>query len=115
MKMTKGHQMVVDRKGGGYGFDAWFRVTPPDVQVFNPAFDVTPGELITAIITERGVLEPAPDYETILALSCHRSGGVHELRMEGLDFTPAEIRPRVAGDPAAVDESVYADETDDEA
>jgi methylthioribose-1-phosphate isomerase len=93
MKLAKGHQMVIDRKGGGYNFDAWFRITPPDVQVFNPAFDVTPGELITAIITERGVLTPMPDYETTLALMCHRSGGVHELRMEGLDFTPNEIRP----------------------
>jgi methylthioribose-1-phosphate isomerase len=26
--------------------------------VWNPAFDVTPAELITAIITDRGVVEP---------------------------------------------------------
>jgi methylthioribose-1-phosphate isomerase len=26
--------------------------------VFNPAFDVTPAELIAAIITERGVVRP---------------------------------------------------------
>ena len=31
---------------------------PPDIAVWNPAFDVTPAELITAIITEVGVLEP---------------------------------------------------------
>ena len=30
-------------------------VTPKGVKVFNPAFDVTPAELVTAIITERGV------------------------------------------------------------
>jgi methylthioribose-1-phosphate isomerase len=30
-------------------------VTPRGVKVFNPAFDVTPAELVTAIITERGV------------------------------------------------------------
>ena len=28
----------------------------PDVEVFNPAFDITPNELITAIITEKGVI-----------------------------------------------------------
>jgi methylthioribose-1-phosphate isomerase len=28
---------------------------PEDVQVFNPAFDVTPNELVTAIITEKGI------------------------------------------------------------
>lgn len=33
-------------------------VAPKDVAVLNPAFDVTPAELITAIITERGVFEP---------------------------------------------------------
>lgn len=33
-------------------------VAPPGVKVFNPAFDVTPAELITAIITERGVIYP---------------------------------------------------------
>jgi methylthioribose-1-phosphate isomerase len=33
-------------------------ICPPEVQVFNPAFDVTPAELIEAIITEYGVLTP---------------------------------------------------------
>jgi methylthioribose-1-phosphate isomerase len=31
------------------------QVTPKGVGIFNPAFDVTPAELVTAIITERGV------------------------------------------------------------
>ncbi|MFQ3582555.1 MAG: S-methyl-5-thioribose-1-phosphate isomerase [Chloracidobacterium sp.] len=33
-------------------------IAPPNVAVANPAFDVTPHELITAIITERGVAYP---------------------------------------------------------
>ena len=33
-------------------------VAPDGVRVFNPAFDVTPAGLVTAIITERGVFEP---------------------------------------------------------
>jgi methylthioribose-1-phosphate isomerase len=32
---------------------------PADAQVYSPAFDVTPAELITAIITDRGVLTPS--------------------------------------------------------
>jgi methylthioribose-1-phosphate isomerase len=32
--------------------------TAPGVGVFNPAFDVTPAELVTAIVTDRGVLRP---------------------------------------------------------
>ena len=36
-------------------------LAPDDVPVANPAFDVTPSELITAIITERGVIDtPTP-------------------------------------------------------
>ena len=30
-------------------------IAPKDVKVYNPAFDVTPNELITAIITEKGI------------------------------------------------------------
>jgi methylthioribose-1-phosphate isomerase len=33
-------------------------VAPANVRAANPAFDVTPNELITAIITERGVVHP---------------------------------------------------------
>ncbi|HYC07211.1 MAG TPA: S-methyl-5-thioribose-1-phosphate isomerase [Candidatus Binatia bacterium] len=33
-------------------------ITPPDTDVVNPAFDVTPAELITAIVTDVGVLRP---------------------------------------------------------
>jgi methylthioribose-1-phosphate isomerase len=34
------------------------RVAPEGVAALNPAFDVTPAELVTAIVTERGVLSP---------------------------------------------------------
>ncbi len=37
------------------------RIAPEGVPVLNPAFDVTPAELITAIITERGVVKPPYD------------------------------------------------------
>lgn len=33
-------------------------IAPPGVRAFNPAFDVTPHDLISAIITEKGVVEP---------------------------------------------------------
>ena len=34
------------------------RVAPRGVRIFNPAFDITPPELITGIITEKGVFRP---------------------------------------------------------
>jgi len=37
------------------------RIAPKGVRVFNPAFDMTPPELITGIITEKGVLDPPFD------------------------------------------------------
>src|SRR6185295_19797278 len=33
-------------------------VAPEGVPVLNPAFDITPAEYVTAIITERGVFKP---------------------------------------------------------
>lgn len=81
--LAKGHSMVLDRKGGAYSFDAWFRMVPPDIAVYNPAFDVTPAEYITAIITENGVIRPDPDFETPLAVMCMGSGGIHELHATG--------------------------------
>ena len=34
------------------------RVAPKGVRIFNPAFDMTPPELVSGIITEKGVLKP---------------------------------------------------------
>ncbi|MCP4375293.1 MAG: S-methyl-5-thioribose-1-phosphate isomerase [bacterium] len=34
------------------------RTAPHDIKTYSPAFDVTPADLITAIITDRGVIDP---------------------------------------------------------
>ncbi len=34
------------------------RVTPEGARIYNPAFDVTPAELVTAFITEKGIVYP---------------------------------------------------------
>jgi methylthioribose-1-phosphate isomerase len=45
------------------------QTVPAGVAVWNPAFDVTPAELITAIICERGVIAPinATNIEKLLS------------------------------------------------
>jgi methylthioribose-1-phosphate isomerase len=48
----------------GYGEARW---APADVKVVNPVFDVTPAELVTALITEKGITR-APDAAKIAAL-----------------------------------------------
>ena len=45
--------------------------------VYNPAFDVTPAEFASAIITERGVAR-AP-FAGSLAVACCGTGAIHEL------------------------------------
>ncbi len=40
-------------------------VTVPDAKVYNPAFDITPPELITAIITDKGVVESPTEAKMI--------------------------------------------------
>jgi len=42
-------------------------VTVPDAKVYNPAFDVTPPELVTAIITDKGIVQN-PNEEKMLKL-----------------------------------------------
>lgn len=44
------------------------RTAPQGVQVYNPAFDVTPADLITAVITERGIAR-SPYTESLAALA----------------------------------------------
>lgn len=41
------------------------RIAPDGIDVFNPAFDITPAELVTAFITEVGLVEPP--FEASLA------------------------------------------------
>ncbi len=43
------------------------QTAPDDIEVYNPAFDVTPAQLITALITERGIVYQ-PDVIQIRAL-----------------------------------------------
>jgi methylthioribose-1-phosphate isomerase len=55
------------------------RVAAEGIRVFAPAFDVTPAELITAIVTDLGVARP-PFGESLVALLGGPSGGVGRAR-----------------------------------
>ncbi|MGX1270369.1 S-methyl-5-thioribose-1-phosphate isomerase [Streptomyces phaeoluteigriseus] len=56
------------------GAGAGIPVAPLGTQAYNPAFDVTPPELVTAIVTEEGVVSPVTAEG--LAELCARSGRV---------------------------------------
>jgi len=53
-------------------------VVPPMSAVANPAFDVTPARLVTALVTERGVVQASRDE--LLALFPERAGEVRRHR-----------------------------------
>jgi methylthioribose-1-phosphate isomerase len=75
--LARGHVMDITRKGGAYQVDGWARMAPPDVEVYNPAFDVTPAAYVTAIITECGVVRP--DFAESLAGVCAGAGAIDEI------------------------------------
>ncbi|MBX6340957.1 MAG: S-methyl-5-thioribose-1-phosphate isomerase, partial [Thermomicrobiaceae bacterium] len=59
------------------------RIAPDGAEALNPAFDVTPAELVTAIVTERGVLRPpyGPAIRAVVESSgddARSSGGAGE-------------------------------------
>ena len=74
----KGHVVEMSRRGGAFRIDGWVQVAPPSVDVYNPAFDVTPGGLVSGIVTERGVARP--EFASSLAAICEGSGALHEIR-----------------------------------
>jgi methylthioribose-1-phosphate isomerase len=54
---------------------AGVRIAPEGVRVINPAFDVTPAELVSAIITEEGIARP-PYVRSLSQMVAKRSGEV---------------------------------------
>jgi methylthioribose-1-phosphate isomerase len=67
-KIAEGAHIPIEERSAdevtGYRGMRW---APEGVQVRNPAFDVTPAELVTGIITEKGIASP-PYRESIAAL-----------------------------------------------
>jgi methylthioribose-1-phosphate isomerase len=57
-QLARGGQIPIEERNAAEvrGF-AELRWAPAEVEVRNPAFDVTPAELVTALITEKGVVQ----------------------------------------------------------
>lgn len=68
MSLASGEMIPIEERDAsevtGYGGSRW---AAEGVAVRNPAFDITPASLITAIITEKGVIH-APDVAGLIAL-----------------------------------------------
>ena len=63
MKCKNGEDIRIEDRNPGEVSELWYKrkMTPEGVHIFNPAFDVTKSELITAFITEYGVIRPPYD------------------------------------------------------
>ena len=55
-----GSGIVIEQRAPEEVCELWYRqrMAPQQIAVYNPAFDVTPADLISAIITEQGILRP---------------------------------------------------------
>ena len=59
LSIPDGRSIPIEQRGGEEIAEGFGRRTAPrGVKTYNPAFDVTPHELITALITDRGVIAP---------------------------------------------------------
>ena len=54
---ASGEEIIIEQRAAEEVTECWYRqrMAPPQVQVYNPAFDVTPHGLISGLITEQGI------------------------------------------------------------
>jgi methylthioribose-1-phosphate isomerase len=65
--LGSGAEIPIEERDGSEVTDIQgVRVAPPGVSVYNPAFDITPSRLVTAIVTDAGVFR-APYEETLFS------------------------------------------------
>ena len=62
LSLQSGDDIPIEQRQAEEITNGFGRATAPEgTQVYNPAFDVAPAELITAIITEKGIIEPVTE------------------------------------------------------
>jgi methylthioribose-1-phosphate isomerase len=71
LRIKNGQGITIENRSGKEVTELFFKnpIAARNVKVFNPAFDVTPHDLITAIITDKGIISPpyAKNIRKILA------------------------------------------------
>ncbi len=71
MDCPDGSQIKIEQRADSEVTEMWYkeRMAPQGVKVYNPAFDVTDADLVTAFVTEHGVIRPpfAPAFRALFA------------------------------------------------
>ena len=59
-----GDKIIIEERSEYEITDLWYsqKMAPIGVRVYNPAFDITPSSLITAIITDKGIFRYPYDF-----------------------------------------------------
>jgi methylthioribose-1-phosphate isomerase len=92
MRIKSGEEIPIEERPGEEISNGLGRKTAPDgSDIYNPAFDVTPGELVSAIITEKGVVK-APYAKALAGLFEERGVLKHTLRKP----RKAKARPKAS-------------------
>jgi len=74
LSLGAGDEIPIEQRDPHEVTHGFGRQTAPDgVRVYNPAFDVTPGELVTAVVTERGIVR-APYGPGLAAIMMDAAG-----------------------------------------
>ncbi len=69
LTIQSGEEIPIEQRGSAEITNAFGRQTAPDgCDTYNPAFDVAPADNITALITEKGVIQPVNQAQIALAL-----------------------------------------------
>lgn len=63
MSIKSGDDIKIELRDSEEIYSKWYdkRMAPNGINGYNPAFDVTPHELISAVVTEKGVIKPPYD------------------------------------------------------
>lgn len=81
MQTARGEDIPIEQRPEEEVTERWYqkRMAPEGVHVYNPAFDVTPNELVTAIVTECGIARP-PYTESLKRIETLRANLSHPQR-----------------------------------
>ena len=71
MNLASGDDIPIEERDGRELLEVGGKRVGADVDAFNPVFDVTPADLIDAIVTEKGIVE-RPDTAKMAQLMCRK-------------------------------------------
>jgi methylthioribose-1-phosphate isomerase len=71
MNLASGDDIPIEERDGRELLEVGGKRVGADVHAFNPVFDVTPADLIDAIVTEKGIVE-RPDTAKMAQLMCRK-------------------------------------------